>query len=231
MTELREERIGALTLLQDPAEFKLTRDALDLARFATVRRFDWVCDLGCGQGNLLIPLAERAEGLTLDGVELRAGAAALCRENLRRNGLSGTIVTGDLTARHASLGPGQYDLVVANPPYFAASSGAVAPDEARGMARTEGNYTLEAACAAAKLLLHTGGRFALCIRPERLAELMEEMRRHGLEPKRLQLRQPRSERCANLALVEGVRQGRPGLTVLPVLLTQQPGTEDEGQGG
>ena len=89
---IAEEQIGGLTLLQSPEEFQLTRDALALVEFAGVKKGDRVCDLGCGVGNLLIPLGARAQKLALDGVELRESAAALCRESLRRRSLTGTIV-------------------------------------------------------------------------------------------------------------------------------------------
>ena len=49
---LTEERLGKLALLQSPEEFRLGRDALALARFASLRRHDRVCDLGCGSGVL-----------------------------------------------------------------------------------------------------------------------------------------------------------------------------------
>lgn len=213
---ITEEKVGGLTLLQDTEEFRLTRDALELSAFATLRYGDRVCDLGCGVGNLLIPLAARAAGLTLDGVELRARAAGLCRENLERNGLNGTIVTGDLNDCHEVLPAPGYDLVAANPPYFSAASGFVSPNQAKATARTEGTYTLSSACAAAKRLCVYGGRFALCLRPERLAELFAAMKETGFEPKRLQLVQTSAEKAPNLALVEAIKGARPGLSVLPV---------------
>lgn len=213
---ITREEVNGLTLLQSSEEFRLTRDALALARFATLRRGDRVCDLGCGVGNLLIPLAARSDGLTLDGVELREAAAALCRENLACNGLAGTVVTGDLNDRHPALPWGGYDLVAANPPYFPAGDGAVSGCAARAAARTEGSFTLQSACGTAGRLCKNGGRFALCLRPERLAELFAALRAAGLEPKRLQLLQAGPAAGANLALVEAKKGGRPGLRVLPV---------------
>lgn len=213
---LTEEKIGDLTLLQSPEEFKLTRDALALAHFATLHTGDRVCDLGCGVGNLLIPLAARCRNLTLDGVELRARAAFLCRESLARNGLDGTILTGDLNDRHDALPWGSYDLVVANPPYFSPHTGVTSPVQAKSDARTERSYTLSAACASAGRLCKHGGRFALCLRPERLAELFSALNGSGLEPKRLQLLQSGPEKEAKLALVEAIKGAKPGLKVLPV---------------
>lgn len=213
---LTEERLGKLALLQSPEEFRLGRDALALARFASLRQHDRVCDLGCGVGSLLLALAARDQSLTLDGVELRPSAAELCRENLRRNGLTGTVVTGELGGRYPELPWGGYDLAVANPPYFPRHAGKTAPDAARALARTEGSYTLRAGCEAASKLCRSGGKFALCLRPERLAELFAALADTGFAPKRLQLLQPSAEREANLALVEAVRGGKPGLRVLPV---------------
>ena len=63
-----------------------------------------------------------------------------------------------------------------------------------------------------------GGRFALVHRPERLAELFSALSRSGLEPKRLQLIQHDADTLPSAVLVEAVRQGRPGLKVLPTLL-------------
>ena len=45
---ITREEVDGLTLLQSSEEFRLTRDALALARFATLHRGDRVCDLGCG---------------------------------------------------------------------------------------------------------------------------------------------------------------------------------------
>ena len=213
---LTEERLGELVLLQSSEEFRLGRDALALARFIGLKRHDRICDLGCGVGSLLLALAERERTLVLDGVELRPTAAELCRENLRRNGLSGTVVTGDLCARHPELPWGGYDVVVANPPYFPPGAGKTAPDAARALARTEGRYTLRTGCAAAVKLCRNGGKFALCLRPERLAELFAALAENGFAPKRMQLLQPAAEREANLALVEAVRGGKPGMRILPV---------------
>ena len=66
--------------------------------------------------------------------------------------------------------------------------------------------------------MKNGGRFALVHRPERLADLFAALRGAGLEPKRLRLVQHGPDKPPSAALVEAVRQGRPGLEVLPALL-------------
>ncbi|MCD8368222.1 MAG: methyltransferase [Clostridiales bacterium] len=213
------ERLGRYTLRQRDGLPKLGTDSVRLAQFATLRSGWRVLDLGCGVGVLPLLLAERADSLTLDGIECVPEAVALARENLRENGLAGTILQGDLR-EPGWLTEGHYDLAVANPPYFAPETGYVAQGN-RGVARTELCCTLPELCLAAGKRLKTGGRLAVCIRPERLADLFEAMREAAIEPKRLQLVQASSGHSPRLALVEGVRQGGRGLTVEPVLLLNE----------
>lgn len=209
------EHIGALKLRQRRDLPMLGTDSLLLSRFVTLRRGWRVLDLGCGVGVLEILLSDRERSLTLDGVELNPDAAALARDNLAENGLPGTVVTGDLRDRGV-FSQGHYDLIVSNPPYFAVTSG-FAATRRQADARSEGSCTLEELCAAAAPRLKTGGRFALVYRAERLTDLLCSLRSQALEPKRMQLVQTRRDKSPKLVLVEAVRQGRPGLAVLPPL--------------
>lgn len=200
---------------------KLGTDSKLLAQFATLHRREMVCDLGCGVGVLGVLLAQRCSELTLDGVELVPESAELAAYNLRRNGLRGTIYLEDLNAyRQWTSRPGGYDLVISNPPYFAPNTGKTA-EGVRKTARSEEACTVEGLCAAAGWLLHTGGRFALCYRAERLAALFSALERSGIQPKRLQLVQHSTAHPPKIVLVEGVRMGRPGLKVLPTLFVDQ----------
>ena len=202
------EQLGHYTIDLPDGVFPLGGDSLALGRFASVRNGQTVCDLGCGGGTLLLLLAERAQNLTLTGIELDKAAAQTARDNLARNRLDGTILCADL--RQADLPAGQFDLIISNPPYFAAGSG-----KSGGSTRCEETCSLDELCAAAKRLLKNGGRFALCHRPERLCDVMCALRAHGMEPKRMQLISHSAAHTPSVVLVEAVRQGRPGLDILP----------------
>ena len=206
------EQLGPYRYEQSDTCFPLGQDSLALADFATVRRGDQVCDLGCGGGALLLLLAGRQSTLALSGVEISPEDSALARRNLAENSLTGEIYTGDLRQVCKALPAGGFSLVISNPPYFKAGSGGDG-----GAARME-EATLSDWCAAAGRLTKNGGRFALVHRPERLAELFGALSRSGLEPKRLQLIQHDAHTPPSAALVEAVRQGRPGLEVLPTRL-------------
>jgi len=200
------ERVGPFTLSWPEGVFPLGGDALALGAFAPVKRGWRACDLGTGSGALLLLLAAREPSLRLTGVELAPLSARTARENLERSGLDGEIVSGDL--RKDLLFPGQFDLVVSNPPYFPVGAGGSA-----GSARSEETCTLEELCTAAARLVKNGGRFALCHRPERLVDLFCALRAHALEPKRLKLLRHSPEHPPSLALVEARKQGGPGLKI------------------
>ena len=205
---MKSEQLGPYALTCPPEVFPLGQDALALGRFAPVRPGWRVCDLGTGSGVLLLLLAGREPSLDLWGVELDPRSAQGARDNLASNGLRGTVLTGDL--REPLLPAGGFDLAVANPPYFPAGSGKGADP-----ARMELTCTLDQLCAAAARLVKNGGRFALCHRPERLADVICALRGRGLEPKRLKLLSHGPGHAPSLLLVEARKQGKPGLVIEP----------------
>lgn len=122
-----------------------------------------VLDLGTGTGCLLLAvLAERPRAFGI-GLDLVPAAAALARENARRNGLAdrAAFLAADWDAALA----GCFDLVLANPPYI--ESGAIAglmPEVARHEPRSAldgGADGLDAyrrlAAALPRLLAPSGG--------------------------------------------------------------------------
>ena len=203
---IKTEQLGPYSLSWPDGVFPLGGDALALGEFATVKPRWRICDLGTGSGALLLLLARREEGLSLTGIDIDPLSARTARENLAVNGLEGRILTGDL--RTAPFPAGGFDLAVSNPPYFPTGSG-----RSGGPARSEELCSLDDLCAAAGRIVKNRGRFVLCHRPERLADVVCALRAHGLEPKRLGLVSHGPDHPPSLLLAEAVKQGRPGLTI------------------
>jgi len=217
---------GGWTFCFGDGAFKPSTDSFLLGSFPPLRRSWRVCDLGAGTGLLGLLLLAREPSLTVTGLELSPVACALAERTAAANGLTGRLVTlpCDLRERQQA---GTFDLAVSNPPYFPAGGGKTALGS-RGDARSELTCTMAQLCGAASYLLRSGGQFCLVYRPERLAELLETLRRYRLEPKVLRFVQKNGVSAPSLVLLACRKDGRTGLTVQPPLLLQNAdGTETE----
>ena len=94
------------------------------------------------------------------------------------------------------------------------------------MARHEFSGGLDDFLRAAAFLLNSGGRFYIVYLAERLAELLAAMRCFRLEPKRLRMVHSREGESARMVLVEGRKNGKPGMNVEPPLIVYKGDERD-----
>lgn len=222
-SEPRAEPLGGGAIAYVTQTHGFGADAVLLAHFAAPKPGARSADLcsGCG----IVPLLWCRDDpvRAVDAVELLPEATELARRSAEANGFANLRVFGqDLRTLPAAFA-GQYDLVACNPPYRPVGAGRESADTARETARGEAGCTLEDVARAAARLLAGKGRFCLCQRPARLAELFGLLAAARLEPKRLRLVQQREDAAPWLALVEARKDARPGLHVEPVLLCEQGG--------
>lgn len=223
--EITTEPLGGGIFINTTKEYRFGTDAILLADFASPRRRDHAADLGSGGG--IIPLLWCKNELEhpVLAIEIQAEAVRLAEESARISGASDRINFKNLDLREirSLKNGGNFDVVTCNPPYRTAGGGIINPDGARAVARHEICCTLEDVCAAAAYLLKFGGRFCLCMRPERLSDVMAAMRANAIEPKRLRLVCQREGEEPWLFLIEGKRGVRPGMRIMPVLYIEQGG--------
>lgn len=195
-------------------------DALLLAAFAAPGTNDRACDLGAGCG--ILPLLWCRDGLceSVTALELQADACGQLERAAAFNGLTEKIkiVHGDLRRVSALLPLYTYDLVTMNPPYKAPGAGLTSAGEAALVARHEVACSFEDVAEAAGKLLRFGGRFCVCHRPERAADVLCGMRARGIEPKRIRTVAHKRGAAPNLILVEGRKGGKSGVVIEPELI-------------
>jgi len=212
------------TLRQDDALFKLGTDAVLLSAFARPAPGTRVCDLGCGNGAVMIMMCARYPEILADGVEIQPCSHELALQNIAENHLShrARAFCADLCTLGNQLPAGGYRTVVANPPYRRLGSGIGCADIRRETALAEVRCTIADVCRAAAGLLCWGGQFCVVYRPDRLCDLLCAMREAGVEPKRLRTFAASETAAASLVLVQGVRGGKPGMELQPPLIAGSP---------
>lgn len=198
-------------------EYGFGGDALLLAEFAKPKFKDKVLDLctGCG----VVPVMMMAKGFKgeITAVDIQPRAVELCKITAERNKIEDRFfpVCMDLKDMDYPEYPAEsFSLITVNPPYFVSGSGKENPAEYRDLARRESGCTLADVTKAAGRLLKYGGRFCMCHRPERLSDIIFEMRKNKIEPKRLTLVNNATESKEPwLVLIEGKKGGHAGLKI------------------
>ena len=226
MVELRgDERLDYLLaenmrIIQSPSVFSFSLDAVLLARFSylPVHRGK-VVDLCSGNGIIPLLLSARTK-VEITGIEIQDRLLDMAERSIAYNHLEEQVSMklGDVKEIDKLLHHSHYDVVTCNPPYFETPPGNKKNDnEHYAIARHEILCSLEDTIKAASYLLKQGGKASFVHRPSRLMDILSLMRKHRLEPKRLRFVYPKPGKEANTILVEGIKDGKPDLKVLPPL--------------
>lgn len=172
---------GRITLSQPRHGFRAGFDSVLLG--AAVRAgTDNLLDLGAGVGTAaLVSLAlERAERAVL--VERHAETAALARGNIETNGFAGRaeVLTLDILGagsrrEAAGLQANHFASVIANPPFFDAGQGTLAPEASRADARHMAQEGLDAWVRCAAGSAAADGDFLIIYPAQGLVSLLAAM--------------------------------------------------------
>ncbi len=209
-----------LRIIQSPSAFSFSLDAVLLAKFAYVPiRSGKIVDLCAGNGAIPLFLSGRTNA-QITAVELQERLANMAERSVRYNELENQIqiVNDDVIGIASRLGYEKYDTVTCNPPYFPAHEASEKNLlEHVKIARHEIRLTLDQAVQSASELLKQGGKAAFVHRPGRLLDIVTAMRANRLEPKRIRFVYPKEGKEANTLLIEGIKDGKPDLKILPPL--------------
>ncbi|WP_431028569.1 tRNA1(Val) (adenine(37)-N6)-methyltransferase [Lysinibacillus sp. LZ02] len=216
-----------LRIIQSPSVFSFSLDAVLLSRFVSVPKRGAIIDLCSGNGVIPLFLSARTNAKIM-GVELQPRLYDMACRSIAYNKLEAQIEMklGDVKAAPSELGIEKYDVVTCNPPYFLAHElSDKNVSEHYAIARHELHLTLEEAVYSASRLLKQGGKAAFVHRPERLLDIVTAMRANRLEPKRMQFIYPKCGKEANTLLIEAIKDGKPGLKILPPLFVYKENNE------
>lgn len=203
-------------------------DAILLADFAHCKKNDVACDLGTGCG--IIPLIWCANecAISITAVDIQKRATQQLTRAILHNNIKNKVevVNADLKELKGIVPFGQFDLVTMNPPYKPVNTGLLSDATSDQIARHEVMCNIYDICNTAANLLRFNGRLCLCNRPERLCDVIDAMRKAGIEPKRLRFVSKNVSSAPWLFLIEGKKGSKPHINIMPQLLMKNEDGND-----
>ena len=209
-----------LKIVQNTEWFKFSLDSVLLANFVTINaRIKKIMDLGTGNAPIPLILSTRTNA-QIYGVEIQKGSYDLAVKSININKLDNkiTILNEDIKNIGNLFETDTFDVITCNPPYFKIGGGSIVNNnDYKTIARHELLMTIEDILRVSKKLLKNNGVLSIIHRPERLLEILDKMRSFNIEPKRICFIYPKIDSDSNMVLIEGTKNGKEGLKILPPL--------------
>ena len=218
-----------LKIIQDTEMFNFSLDSVLLPNFITINEnIKKILDIGTGNGPIPLILSTKTKA-HITGFEIQKEVSKLAKESVKINNLQKqiTIINDDI--KNNTYKTETFDIITCNPPYFEVKDKSkFNKNDYKTIARHEVNLDLEELLNISKKLLKNGGTLGLVHRPERLIDILINMRKYNIEPKRIRLVYPKNNKESNILLVEGKKNGKKGLKILPPLYSHnEDGTYTE----
>lgn len=219
---------GQQKIVQKKDCFSFSLDSVLLPNFVTVHlRTKEILDIGCGNAPIPLILSERTKA-HITGVEIQEEAYKMAQKSVKLNGKKNQIDLIHDDIRHYAEGIDHeiYDVITCNPPYFSyQDSSIVSKTNEKTIARHDKTLKLEDILKISRKLLKNNGILALVQRPEKLVDIIYLMRKNNIEPKRILFICPKKGRNANILLIEGTKNGKPGLKILDPIYSHTENNE------
>ena len=211
--------VGNLKIIQDTELYRFTSDSVLLSRFVTAKKGERVADFCAGSG--IVGLHFYAENTGIESVtffEMQKELAELNEETLALNGLDfhvENVRVQEISADYTEA----FSLIFCNPPYE--KGGFENANPRKAACRKELELSLGELVQSAKRCLKFGGRFVLCHRADRAADVVFACKSAGLEPKKLQFVSGRKGLKPYLMLLACTNGGKSGIEILPEAVNEK----------
>lgn len=215
-------------IIQDTDMFNFSLDSVLLPNFVTInKKTKKILDIGSGNAPIPLILSTLTDAQIM-AVEIQKDVYELGKESIKINKLENRIdfINADINELYKEIDTDTFDVITCNPPYFKVNESSNLNDsEYKTIARHEIKLDLEKLFKIAKKLLKNKGNIAIVHRPERLSDIVSEMKKNNIEPKRIQFVYPSINSKANILLIEGTKNGNPGVKILPPLISHKQNGE------
>ena len=211
-------------IFQDTDYFKMSLDSLLLSQFVTINLRDKkILDIATGNAPIPMILTFRTKA-HIYGVELNNEVYLLGKISINENNMKNqiTLINDDANNLLNVFEPDFFVVITCNPPYFKTKNVEFENNNnVKAMARHEKTLKLDDVFRVSKYLLKNNGKLAIVHRTERLMEIIEVMKKYNFEIKKIRFVYPNKVKNSDLVLIECVKNGKPGLKMLPPLFVYE----------
>ena len=220
--ELKEnERIDDLEyknlkIIQKSDGFCFGIDSVLLSDFAKeIKNNSKVLDLGTGTGVLCILLSAKTNLKKIYGIEVQKEVSDMAKRSVILNNLEGKIeiINKNIKELETIFDKNSIDAIVTNPPYKKLNSGKINEIESKFISRHEVTANLEDFIKISFNLLKDKGSLYIVHRPERLSEIIYELKKYKLEPKKIRFIHSKIGEQPKLVLIKATKNAKEFLTV------------------
>lgn len=197
-------------IIQNKEKFSYGMDAILLSSFVKAKGV--VVDLGTGTGIIPLRIYNEENVDIIYGVEIQEEVVNMAKRSVELNNLQDKIkiLNADLKELTKHFKKASVDVVTTNPPYI--KKGAlINPAENFAISRHEIACTIEDIIKISSYLLKPLGKLYMVHRPNRLVDIIYNLRKYNIEPKYIRFVQPKIGKKPNLVLMECVKGGKPDL--------------------
>lgn len=218
-----------MKIIQRVDHFAFSLDSLLVSEFASITKYtNKIVDLGTGNGVIPLFLSKKTKA-QITGIEIQEISSDLAKRNVQLNNLEDqiSIINDDMKNWRKYFRNNSVDMVISNPPFFKFDGNEKQLNDLTQLtlARHEISITLEEIIQTASNLLKDKGHFTLVHRVDRFMDIIENMKKYDIEPKKIQFCHTKINKEGKILLVEGIKYGKPGLRILPPLIAH----DDDGQ--
>lgn len=213
-----------IKIVQNKNYFNFSLDSILLPNFVVITPNSKKIIDFC-TGNIPIPLilATKIKDISdskIYAVEIQKEVFNLAEETIKINNLKDKIIliNDDVNNLSNLYETDTFDIITCNPPYFKVSDESILnKNEIKSVARHEIKINIEQIIKISRKLLKNGGSLNIVHRTDRFVEIIDLMKKNNIEPKRIRFIYPKKDKESNLFLIDGRKNGKTGLKILPPL--------------
>lgn len=216
-----------LKIIQNDKYFKYGIDAVLLTNFVKNKKNNLkVVDFGTGTGVIPILLTAKVNIDKIYAIEIQEVIAEMAKRSVELNNLQEKIEILNIDLKNVDkyISANSIDIIVTNPPYQSNNSGIQNISKEKRISRHEIYCNIEDICKNSTLLLKDKGELYIVHRPERLVDIIYNLRKYRLEPKMIRVVHSNINSVPVLVLIKAVKNGGAFLKSLqPLIIYEKNG--------